>query len=193
MANDCKTMGVGELGNADAIFKRKFRWGLTAVSENGTIDINEHFVKVAARPSITFEETEINMKNGKFYIPGKASWESITVTFYDVAGGTLNNGLNSIYSWVASVYDFTKGIRELCMGAAQQDYTAKVTITMYTGGGSPMEKWYLVDAWPAAVNWQDLDYSSSEEATIEMTLRYADVLYENLCGEKPNPNTPTTC
>ena len=46
---------------------------------------------------------------------------------------------------------------------------------------SILEKWTIFDAWPQAVNWNDLDYSSSEEATVEVTVRYSDVSYDSAC------------
>ena len=42
-------------------------------------------VKVAARPSITIEETEINYLNDKTWIPKKGTWEAITVTHFDTS------------------------------------------------------------------------------------------------------------
>ena len=53
--------------------KKRFDWELS-------IDKNEAFkVKVNNRPNLKVEETEINFLNGKMWIPGKASWESISV------------------------------------------------------------------------------------------------------------------
>lgn len=187
---DCKKMSMGALASGDVIFKRKFRWGLQITPYCSNMAIDEVFVKIASRPNISFEETEINMKNGKFYIPGKATWEAITVTFYDVAGKpeTVGTGIAAIYGWLASVYSFQKrnALQEsLCMGAAMQDYAAKATLNMYSGCGDVLETWEITDAWPQAVNWGDLDFSSSEEATIEVTLRYANVYFSSLCMTPP--------
>jgi hypothetical protein len=87
-----------------------------------------------------------------------------------------------LYSWIISTYDFTSGIQNgLCMGSAINDYSATVVLNMYSGCGVPLETWTLSDAWPQAINWNDLDYQSSEEATIEMTMRYANVTYDSDC------------
>ena len=48
----------------------------------------------------------------------------------------------------------------------------------------------MKDVWPTAINFGDLDYSNSEEATIELTLRYSDVQYENIC---PGSNISACC
>ena len=180
-------MGLGDLGQPNVIFKRKFRWGFRVDFCGDSIP--EHFVKIAARPNISIEETEINVKNAKTWIPGKASWEQITVQYYDVvnaAGSGSQPGIMALYSWLSSVYDFRLeggGIRgQLNMGAAVQDYAGQATLKMYDGCGVAMETWRLWDAWPQAINFGDLDYASSEEATVELTLRYSDVQYTSCEG-----------
>jgi hypothetical protein len=180
-------MGIGKLGGAQLIFKRKFRWTFRIddiCQQTGVQKVDEHFVKLAARPNLTIEETEINFQNAKTWIPGKASWETITVTYYDVA--TSDN--QSLWNYLASVYEFTDPVR-LRQGASRNQYGARGTLLMYDGCGNPLEVWTLNDMWPQAMNFGELDYSSSEEATIELTLRYSSVDYKSLC-----PNfTPQNC
>ena len=178
-------MGLGPLGKDDIIFKRKFRWGLTIDTCANTID--EHLVKLASRPNLSIEETEINMKHAKTWIPGKASWETITVTYYDV----VDQELQGLYAWLGAVYNFLtpNGILgnsadkslNLTMGSKLRDYRGIATLRLYDGCGETVETWKLRDAWPQSVNFGDLDYSSSEEVTIEMTLRYSDVSYVSHC------------
>lgn len=179
-------MGMGGLAINTTIFKRKFRWGMKIKPNCGGKQIDEFMVKVAARPNLSLEETEINMKNGKMYIPGKATWESITVTLYDVVGkdDSVKNGIGALYNWITSVYQFNvpDSLRKsLCMGSAVIDYAAEITLNLYNGCGVPLETWTIKDAWPQAVNFGDLDYSSSEEVTVELTIRYADVMYDPVC------------
>ena len=173
-------MGIGKLGGSKLIFKRKFRWTLKVTNICGSQSVPESFVKVAARPNLSIEETEINFLNAKTWIPGKASWETITITYYDVAGSDNI----ALWTWLASVYDFTKPA-ELKMGASRSNYAGTVTLTLWDGCGTGLEEWVLNDAWPQAINFGELDYSSSEECTIEITLRYSNVKYQNLCGANP--------
>lgn len=194
-------MGMGVLVDDTTIFKRKFRWGMTITPKcktGGNKAISEEFVKLASRPNITIEETEINMKNGRTWIPGKASWETITVTFYDIVGEAAGQGIMALYTWLASVYDFTQGIqgsrteRVARMGSSISDYAAEIELRMYSGCGEVLEQWELLDAWPQAINFGDLDYASSEEATIELTIRYSDVRYCSCAGEF-GPCCEATC
>lgn len=169
-------MGLGRLGGRQLVFKRKFRWTFEVSEVCGGSSVPPHYVKLAARPNITVEETEINYLNGRTWIPGKASWETITVTYYDVATG---DNL-PLWNWLASVYDFTKPV-ELPMGSHRGDYAGVGKLTMYDGCGTALERWTLEDMWPQSINFGELDYSSSEEATIELTLRYSQVEFKPLC------------
>ena len=81
-------MGLGALGNGSIQFKRKFRWTfeIAYCCGNGDFAVPREFVKLGNRPQIAFDEVEINYLNGVTWIPGKGKWQTITMTFYDVAG-----------------------------------------------------------------------------------------------------------
>lgn len=172
-------MGLGDIGNRNLIFKRKYRWTLAIDTCAGKIPLN--FVKLASRPNMTIEETEINFLNGKTWIPGKGTWETITVTYYDVGGGPGNNFSNAIYGWLNSVYEFRDPVR-LRQASKWGEYGGTATLLLFDGCGNEMERWILRQVWPQAINWGDLDYANSEEVTIELTLRYSEVEYSNSCG-----------
>jgi hypothetical protein len=53
---------------------------------------------------------------------------------------------------------------------------------MYDGTGATMETWKLKNLWPSAINFGDLDYGNSEEATLELTLRFSEAEYTPSCG-----------
>lgn len=199
------SMGFGAFGTGltdpSVVLKRKYRWafeletncGGSGGGVSGTTIITPSFVKLAARPNITIEETEINFLNQKMSIPGKATWETITVTYYDVGGGGAAGVQSSaLLSWLATVYNFTKGgnannvipfaqssrLGGIGNGGFSNGYAAKGTLNLYDGCGDIMETWTLENCWPQAINFGELDYSSSEEATIELTIRYSNAIYE---------------
>lgn len=179
-------MGIGHLGGPRLVHKRKFQWTFEVRrSCNGAnASVPPHFVKIASRPNLSIEEQEINYLNAKTWIPGKASWETITVTYYDVA----TRDAKPLFDWLASVYDFSRPV-QLKQASMRQDYAGSGIVFMYAGCGDPLERWTLDDMWPTAVNFGELDYSSPEEATIELTLRYSQVSFQHLC-----PNyVPTSC
>jgi len=185
MACTAQLMGLGQLASdTNLVFKRKYRWTFALESPCGPA-IPPHFVKLASRPNLTIEETEINFLHGKMYLPGKGTWESITVTYYDVGNGGA--GMSGLYSWLATVYNFTNPAclsqaSKIGQGQNSGGYAGIGTLKLYDGCGTVMEKWTLKQVWPQAINFGELDYSSSEEVTIELTLRYAEVKLELFCG-----------
>lgn len=176
-------MGMGRLGFENLIFKRKFRFTFELEGICGGLRVPKHFVKTVSRPSLSIEEVEINFLNGKSFLPGKATWEEMTVTYIDVADFEMG----PLFTWLASVYNFTDPIN-LQMGSKRRDYTATGILKLWDGCGNLLEIWTMTDVWPKAINFGDLDYSSSEEVTIELTMRYSNVKYQNLCpGYVINP------
>ncbi len=183
-----RPMGMGQLGGPNIVFKRKYRWTFFLRTPCGP-PIGEQVVKLAARPNLTIEETEINFLHGKMWIPGKGTWETITVTYYDIGG---NNALGGLYSWLATIYDFTDPVN-LYQSSRRGDggnvrgYSGSADLALYDGCGNVMELWQLGNIWPQAINFGELDYSSSEEVTIELTLRYSEVKYTPFCGMQFQP------
>jgi hypothetical protein len=184
-------MGLGELiTNPNIVFKRKYRWMFEIQPNCSKAEtIPTYFVKLASRPNLTIEETEINYRNGKMWIPGKGTWETITVTFYDLSDGGV--GITSLYSWLATTYDFTDpiGLKQSSKigSAGSEGYAAIGFLYLFDGCGKAMEEWTMDNMWPQAVNFGELDYSSSEEVTIEVTLRYSQCTYTNFCGGAITP------
>jgi hypothetical protein len=222
-----RQMGLGYIGNPSLVFKRKFRWTMEIQycfdGSGYNFIVDEAFVKVAARPQLDIEETEINYLHGKFWIPGKVTFNEMQVTYYDVASSVLNGASNdgynyaptncdldhsnknnnsdydltsgggdgsntygptptNLFGWIASVYDFTDPCN-LSMGSQANAYSGQGRIVLYDGCGYPLEGWVLSGMWPKSVNFGELDMGNSEEVTIELTLRYAQIKYISFCPQ----------
>lgn len=180
------TMGIGLLGAPTTNLLRQFRFLFGITFCNGQ-KVDPNFVKTAGRPDITVDDTELNFLNETIWIPGKAKWETITVTYYDVA----TDQKTKLLSWLATVYDFTSDTRK--MASRVSDYAGTGHLVMLDGCGAPIEKWTLNNMFPTSIKFGELDYSQSEIASIELVLRYSAVTYKSLCpiGQpKPCPCTP---
>jgi len=178
-----KPMGLGKLRDPKIRFKRKFRWTLEIrYCAKTNTEVAKEFCKTASRPNIQIDETEINYLNGKMFIPGKATIETITVSFYDIAGSAASGNVNnsSILGWVSSVYNIFDPIN-LEMGQAPEQYEGAGRLTLYDGCGYPLEGWIMAGMWPTNVNFGELDMSDSAECTVELTVRYRDILYRSFC------------
>lgn len=188
-------MGLGTLSKATTIFKRKYRWTMSLQTPCGRIP--ETVVKVANRPQIDIDETEINYLHGKMWIPGKAAWQTTSVTFYDILekNGNGNNDITYLYSWLSTVYAFhdSTGLHQSSIkgdgltqntSASGGGYAGTATLNLYDGCGDTLETWVLGHVWPQSINFGELDYASSDEATVEVTLRYSEVQYNAAGGDR---------
>jgi hypothetical protein len=175
-------MGIGALMDNNVVYKRKFRWTMYIEPNCPQLrnrPIDTWFVKVASRPSMSFDETELNFLNQKAWIPGKQSVETMTVTYIDVAPTRAESA--NLYAWLGAAYQFNSQDRK--QGSAVQDYTATGTLTLLDGCGFPIEEWRFTDLWPQSINFGDLDQSSSDTVDIELTLRYSNFTYTPKCGQ----------
>jgi hypothetical protein len=174
-------MGIGPLGSPNIIIKRKFRWTLAISTPCGQIP--PYYCKMAARPNLEIEETELHYLNAVNYLPGKGRWQPLNVTYIDVA----TRDLQGLYNWVATVYDFQRPTD--LKQSEKAGWVGSALLTMYDGCGKNIESWLLGSVFPTSVNFGDLDYQSSDYATIEMTLRYSEAQYFGTCGVQ----TPVSC
>jgi hypothetical protein len=192
------SMGLGAIGGANVLFKRKFRWtfnvdNICKAGGSGTLSVPSSFVKVAARPNLEIEETQIDYLNAKTWIPGKGTWNTIQVTYYDIAyKGGAATGNENLFTWLAGVYDFTNP-GDLHQNSATANYSATGTIKLYDGCGNTLETWTLGNMWPTAIEFGELDYAASETVEIALTLRYTNVKYVNNCGPAFTPPCIDSC
>jgi hypothetical protein len=189
-------MGIGALGFSNTIFKKKFRFTfeVLGICGNANYGVPASYIKTAARPNLAIDETEINFLNSKMFIPGKATWETITVTYIDAVDVNNPQITKPLFDWLSSVYSFHVPNTNLAkMGSRLRDYSATGVIGMYDGCGTLLETWQLQKMWPTNINFGELDYSSSEESTIELTLRYSEVIYTPVCPNFTITNCCSPC
>jgi hypothetical protein len=176
MSINGSNMGLGAIGQPQVIFKRKFRWAFQVRSLGGGIILPHHWCKTANRPQLDIEETEVPFLNQTTWFPGRAKWQPLSINILDPVGADLGG----FYNWVASIYNFTQPAQ--VHQTEKRGWNAEGVLEMYDGCGAVVETWILGSIWPQSVNFGDLDMSSSEIATIDITFRYSDVRHEGGCG-----------
>ena len=172
-----KNMGIGVLGQPDIDFKRKARFTFEIIGfcNNEKNVVPEHFVKASARPSWSTEPIELNHLNGKTWLSGKVTLNTITVTYYDATSAQMG----PLYNWLATIYDFTDPVG-LRMGS-KRDWDATGILNMFDGCGTLLEQWELRHMFAEEVNFGDVAYEANEMAEIELTLRFSDMKYTSFC------------
>ena len=93
--------------------------------------------------------------------------------------------MKPLYSWITSIHDFQDSVN--LKNTEKSGWNSQAILEMYDGCGTLMEQWTLYSCWIQSINFGDLDYSSTEEATIELQIRYSEVFYKSFCGPSPSP------
>ena len=129
-----------------------------------------YLIKTANRPSITFEEVELNHMNVKRFVKGKGTWETLEFTMYDPV---VPSGAQSIMEWVRLHHESVTG-----RDGYSDFYKKDIDIQVLGPVGDIVETWKLKGAWIQAANFNDLDFSSSDPVEISVTLRYDYAILE---------------
>ena len=165
----------------NVVYKRKFRWTIEANLPGGKIE--QTFVKVNHRPQLNIEETEVKTEHGTTWIPGKAEWEALTVTMWDMSEADQKN------FWPATMPSMIPDPVEY----PPQEKLGTFKLVLYDGCGVVMEEWELNDAFISAVRFEDT-LCPSDLPGIEFTIRYKNAKYTSNCGPDygkcTTPNLP---
>ena len=127
-------------------------------------DIPAYLVKTMNRPSITFEEVEINHINVKRYVKGRAEWQQLTVTLYDPI---VPSGAQAVMEWVRLHHESVTG-----RDGYSDFYKKDITFNVLGPVGDKVEEWTLKGAFIQAATFSDMDYSATNVSDISLTLRY---------------------
>ena len=123
-----------------------------------------YLIKTANRPTITFEEIELDHINVKRYVKGKGAWETLEVTLYDPI---VPSGAQAVMEWGRLHKESVTG-----RDGYSDFYKKDITFNVLGPVGDKVEEWTLKGAMIQSAAFGDLDWSVSEPADITLTLRY---------------------
>ena len=126
--------------------------------------IPAYLIKTAARPSITFEEVELNHMNVKRFVKGKGTWDTIEITLYDPV---VPSAAQAVMEWIRLGHESVTG-----RDGYSDFYKKDVDFQVLGPVGDVVEQWKLKGTWIVSANFNDLDFSSSDPVEISVTLRY---------------------
>jgi hypothetical protein len=122
------------------------------------------------RPSVSFADIDVPIYNSTIKLAGKYSWENVTCNVRDDAGGQVSK---LVGEQLQKQLDFM----EMASASAGIDYKFLTRFEVLDGGNANatpivLETWELYGCYLQNVNYNNMDYSLSEVATISMTLRF---------------------
>ena len=126
------------------------------------------------RPSVTFDEIPIEIYNSRIYLAGKHTWEMLTVNLRDDAS-------NEIARLVGEQLQKQLDFAEQASAASGVDYKFLTRCEMLDGGNGAsdpvvLETWEIYGCYLNSVNYNDLNYGSSEAATVTLQIRFDNAL-----------------
>jgi hypothetical protein len=138
-----------------------------------TTELTKQVVDVA-RPSVSFEEIELNVYNSKVYLAGRHSWEAITLNLRDDVNGNVQR---LVGEQLQKQFDFY----EQSSAASGIDYKFTTVIEILDGGNGAstpnvLETWELYGCFVQQSNYNELAYDGNEAVTISLTIRFDNAL-----------------
>lgn len=158
--------------------RRTHRWVFSSIGPEQLLNKDIRLVlKTASRPSVAFEEPPMHHNQEQIYFAGKHTWEPLSLSWYDVEQPT--NVSKAMFDWIEYCLQLHDG------GGAGGDGTKAADVShprtykaqdnyldMLDGVGTRNERWEVYNGWPQSVNWNALDYSSSDLQLIEVKFRF---------------------
>ena len=138
------------------------------------------------RPQVTFDEVTLDVYNSKIYVPGKHTWSETTVNVRDDVSGAISK---LVAQQLQKQIDFTEQSGQ----NSGQDYKFQLVYEVLDGGNgvntpTVLERWELLGCYLKAVNYNNMDYKTSEAVTINMQIRFDNAIQTAL----PDTTTPDT-
>ena len=132
--------------------------------------IASYLIKTANRPSIQFEKVTLDHINVKRQLKGKGEWQDVNITLYDAI---VPSGAQQVMEWVRLSHESLTG-----RDGYADFYKKDLQIYMLGPVGDKIEQWTLKGAFIQQANFGELDFTSNEVATIELTLAYDYAILE---------------
>ena len=126
------------------------------------------------RPQVSFEAVDIPIYNSTIKLAGKYSWGDITCNLRDDAGGQVSR---LVGEQLQKQLDFS----EMASAASGIDYKFTTRFEVLDGGSGTyepvaLETWEIYGCYLSEVNYGDMNYGTSEPATIALTIRFDNAL-----------------
>jgi hypothetical protein len=156
----------------------KLKYRFRAVFENFGVSTDRveltKQVDSISRPNLNMNPFTIDVYNSKVNLVGKPTWEAVSVTLRDDAGGNVSR---LVGEQVQKQFDFA----EQSSAASGIDYKFILKFEMLDGGNginqpNILETWELYGALLQTVNYGDMAYSENTPATITLSIMYDNAI-----------------
>lgn len=169
--------GIAGVGNGILHPKHKNRWRALFVGLGGTAGAssgqpNELSMQVVTvtRPSLSYEEVQLDRYNSRAYVGGKHTFEACQMTVEDDVTNKASRAVQTQLERQQRLIGATGPW--LNTEATAFGYKFGMQLEMLDGNEVVVEQWKYEGCWLSAVDWTDMDYSTGEKVMINLTMRF---------------------
>lgn len=171
-------LATNQSASTQGLLMPKLKYRFRAVFENFGVSTDRveltKQVESISRPNLNMNPFTIDVYNSKVNLVGKPTWEAVTVTLRDDAGGNVSK---LVGEQIQKQFDFA----EQSSAASGIDYKFVLKFEMLDGGNGVnqpniLETWELYGALLSTVNYGDMSYGESAPATIQLSVMYDNAI-----------------
>ncbi len=165
-------IGIPGVGTGILQPKLKHKWKVTFANIGGGADSQPLSMQAVTvtRPSLQFEEVQLDRYNSRAWVAGKHTFEPMTLTFEDDVSGTASQVLQD----QLQNQQFLIGAEGPFLASSGEGslYKFVVYLDLLDGNEQIIEEWTVEGCWLQNIDYTDLDYSASDAVQITCTIRY---------------------
>lgn len=130
------------------------------------------------RPNLSFAKITLPVYNSTVYLAGKHTWNPVSVNVRDDSSGAVSR---LVGQQLQKQLDFV----EQASAASAQDYKFQTVIDVLDGGNGTsepviLERWELYGCYLESANYNSLNYGTSEDIKIALTIQYDNAVQSPL-------------
>jgi len=148
--------------------KRQYRF----VAEFGIGSDCQWMVKNVGKPSVSLSEASHEYLNHTFYYPGRASWNSVSVTLVDPVSPDAAATMLGILDTAGYRPPVDANSLNTVSKKASIEALGYLRIRQIDASGNDIEVWALQNAWVKSVTLSGLDYSGDSLSEVTLEIRY---------------------
>ena len=171
-------LATNQSASTQGLLMPKLKYRFRAVFENFGVSTDRveltKQVDSISRPNLNMNPFTIDVYNSKVNLVGKPTWEAVSVTLRDDAGGNVSK---LVGEQIQKQFDFA----EQSSAASGIDYKFVLKFEMLDGGNGAnqpniLETWELYGALLSTVNYGEMAYSENSPATIQLSIMYDNAI-----------------
>lgn len=157
--------------------KLQFRFRLIfsgfGATGNDTNELTRQVIE-CSRPNLSFAKVTVPVYNSTVYLAGKHTWNTMSINLRDDASGAITK-------LVGAQLQKQLNMVEQASAGTGADYKFSLILQMLdgnNGAGEPiaLETWYITGAYLEGVNYNTVNYGTSEVVTISLTVQYDNAI-----------------